>query len=90
MELSKLIDYDHWANIVVFDELKKISESEVYPEARQLFSHIMGAQVIWISRIKGANTEQEIWPELSISEMEQFLDQNPDKLHSLIQKKTEI
>lgn len=90
MELSKLISYDEWANRKVFDALKKAESTDLKAEAKGMFGHILAAQKVWMSRIKGETTDIEIWPELSSEELSTMLKENPGKLKALISRADEM
>nr|WP_068890894.1 DinB family protein [Pedobacter panaciterrae] len=58
--LSKLCQYNNWANSLLLDAL--ISNSSLLPESCiQLFSHIVNAQLIWASRINGTTATVGVW-----------------------------
>lgn len=90
MDLKKLLDYDSWANSSVFRSLNQLSESEERSEILRLFAHLLTAQLIWVNRIKKEPLPSDIWPSLSIQEIEKLLHHNPYKLSGLISKKDEI
>ncbi|MEQ8524292.1 DinB family protein [Gracilimonas sp.] len=89
MDLNKLFAYDHWANRRIIEAFQKLNDSEARSNVGQLFSHLLAAQVIWMSRITGEKTDLEIWPELSVQEMKALIDENNEKLIALISKKEE-
>jgi uncharacterized damage-inducible protein DinB len=90
MDLKKLLDYDSWANSSVFRSLNQLPESEERSEILRLFAHLLTAQLIWVNRIKKEPLPSDIWPSLSIQEIEKLLHHNPYKLNGLISKKDEI
>lgn len=91
MKLSILISYDEWANRKVFEVIKNLPENKPYGEIYSLFAHLLAAQVIWMSRITGSSTSGlKIWPELSLSEIESLLGQNPRKLKELVSDPSKI
>ena len=90
MELQKLLDYDQWANERVFAAFEKVEDPEVLEELFKLFSHLLTAQIIWVSRILGEDGPSEIWPKLSRSEIKQLLKETPDKIQKLIALKEEV
>lgn len=86
MNLEQLIDYDQWANNKIFE----VSQSSDYlkhdSRIKELLSHLLTAQAVWINRIKGRTLPNEIWPNLSTPEIEHLLKENPEKLKKLIPK----
>ncbi|MDZ7808492.1 MAG: DinB family protein [Gracilimonas sp.] len=89
MDLETLILYDHWANQKIFNALQLVESDEIKSEIETMFSHIVAAQVVWLSRMMGERSEMKIWPELSVSEIDKFIRENPAKLKSLIPRKEE-
>jgi uncharacterized damage-inducible protein DinB len=57
--------YNNWANTALLDKLK--SEGENVPHSCiRLFSHIVNAQIIWLSRLTGEKPPVGVWDEHSI------------------------
>ncbi|MEX0608023.1 MAG: DinB family protein [Balneolaceae bacterium] len=84
MNLDQLIEYDKWANQRVFEKLSKLPQNEIRDEICRLFSHLLSAQLVWFNRVSLTGGTVEIWPELSLEEMEGLLVENPAKLKTLI------
>jgi uncharacterized damage-inducible protein DinB len=58
--LSKFCKYNNWANSLLLDAL--IANSSSLPESCiSLFSHIVNAQTIWVSRINGTTPSVNVW-----------------------------
>ncbi|MEX0722814.1 MAG: DinB family protein [Gracilimonas sp.] len=90
MNLEKFILYDYWANQKVFLAQQSLEKDEIRAEIEALFSHIVAAQVIWMSRMMGEKSEMKIWPKLSGSEIHKLIHENPGKLKTLISRKDEM
>ena len=90
MDLQQLLDYDQWANERVFSACEKVDDPEVLKELFKLFSHLLTAQLIWVSRVLETSGPSEIWPRLSKAEIEQLLKENPKKIRKLLDLKEEI
>lgn len=90
MDLEKLLNYDAWANDRIFEALKKLSPSKQQKEIKRLFSHLLTAQNIWLNRIQDKPIPSEIWPHLSIEEMEALINETPAKLRELLPGKDEL
>jgi uncharacterized damage-inducible protein DinB len=69
-QLARLLRYDVWANEAT---LRSLRQSE--PPARSLrwMGHIIGAECLWLARMRGQASELEVWPTLSIAECEAHL-----------------
>jgi uncharacterized damage-inducible protein DinB len=58
--LDQFCKYNNWANSLLFDTL--IAHADVVPESCVLlFSHIVNAQSIWISRINATIPSVTVW-----------------------------
>lgn len=92
MDLNKLIDYDQWANKKVLEVVctTEVENSNQFSEIRKLLSHLFAAQQIWIARITGESAGLEIWPDLSLQEIQELMEENPGKLRAQIHKKDQV
>ncbi len=63
--------YNNWANTVVLEKLKKEGEKTPHSCLR-LFSHIVNAQAIWLSRLIGEKIPVGVWDEHSISDCQRY------------------
>jgi uncharacterized damage-inducible protein DinB len=70
MRVERLLAYDDWANREEVARLRQVSS----PPALRLLAHIIGAQWVWITRIRGENAKMAVWPELSVDECAAELD----------------
>lgn len=77
MDLNVLLDYDHWANSIVFSSFSQLPESKERSEITTHFTHLMTAQLIWVNRINKEPLPSDIWPPLSIHEIEDLMQHNP-------------
>ena len=61
--LEKLGAFNVWANVTVLDRLDEIAASgqEIPAVVLRLFSHVLNAQAIWISRINGVPSPVKVW-----------------------------
>lgn len=65
--------YNNWANTALLDKLK--SEGENVPHSCiRLFSHIVNAQIIWLSRLTGEKPPVGVWDEHSIIDCQRYHD----------------
>lgn len=85
-----LLNYDSWANSKVFRSINKLPESKERSDILALFAHLLTAQLVWVNRIKNESLPSEIWPSLSIPEIEKLLQDNSPKIRELIPKKDEV
>lgn len=87
MDHEKMLRYDTWANTRIFRAFSSLDPSPEKSEIRKLLAHLLTAQRVWMNRIKGEPAPTEIWPDLSVEELENLLNENPPLLLSLIPDK---
>lgn len=70
---QQLLAYNDWANNSLLITLEEIEENykNLSPKILQLFSHIIIAQEIWLSRVKGVVLKQAIWETWTLKEIQQ-------------------
>jgi len=89
MDLQKLVNYDKWANKKVFQVIRKIDDSSLSKEIESLFAHLLTTQLVWVNRINKETLPEQIWPQLTLSDITLLVDENPDRLWNLIVRKDE-
>jgi len=64
-DLERLFAYDAWANR---ETLASLVGARI-PPARALarMAHILGAEWLWLSRLRGEDKAMAVWPELTLS-----------------------
>jgi uncharacterized damage-inducible protein DinB len=58
-----LIRYDEWANRETLASMQAAREAPT--KAVKVFAHVLGAERLWLDRLKGARPSIAVWPELS-------------------------
>ena len=84
--LKKLGAFNVWANTTVlnrFDEFAATGQ-EVPAVALRLFSHVLNAQAIWVSRIGGTASPVKVWQEHDLAACHQLHQQTSEPLHQLM------
>jgi uncharacterized damage-inducible protein DinB len=67
----RLFKYNNWANELVLDTLSRNTFRD--PEIFKIFSHVMNAQFIWMSRISGdKNLHKPVWSQHSLEDLKKF------------------
>ncbi|HMI03862.1 MAG TPA: DinB family protein [Pedobacter sp.] len=61
--------YNNWANELILNSFKQNSGA-VPVSCLRLFCHIVNAQIVWLSRINGAQSPVGVWDEYSLTECE--------------------
>ncbi len=83
-----LIEYDYWANNLVFHSLaeKRISNPKIF----SLFSHIIISEILWLNRVKNEEYEfKDFWQMLSLPEMEVLFRRSSIDWKTYLNKKQE-
>lgn len=65
------LSYDVWANREVLRHLQR----ECSPPANAVhwFAHVLGAQSVWLARLRGTPSALAVWPQLTLDELETSL-----------------
>jgi len=76
--IQKMYDHSNWANQRIFETLQSSIEDE-NQEVWRLFSHILNAEKIWITRLRGMDSSRlPIWSEASIEICAELIKQNEE------------
>ena len=64
---QRLFDYDYWANSETLASLRTVPTGAEKP--RKAFSHVIGAQRVWLSRFEDpAPPSAQPWPDLALED----------------------
>ena len=90
--LEKLGAFNVWANATVLKRLDEIAATgqEVPAVALRLFSHVLNAQAIWISRISGTASPVKVWQEHDLAGCHALHERTSEPLHQLMVHADEI
>jgi uncharacterized damage-inducible protein DinB len=78
--LERLFAADEWANREVLNNLKALTGPAVPPpRALKFLNHVVGASLLWLSRLEKEPAALPVWPELSLGECEEHLRSLPRK-----------
>jgi len=84
----RLYEYVNWANRRVLDALRRQAEDN--ERARQWLCHILAAEQVWITRLRGEDSSSvPIRPDLSLDECGELLAQNADAYQQFLHDLTE-
>jgi uncharacterized damage-inducible protein DinB len=64
MDWQRLFAYDDWANHEEVTRLRAIGSQP--DRAVKLLAHIIGAQWVWLSRLRGTAAKMAVWPDLTL------------------------
>jgi len=86
--LPKLIDHLAWADAKALAALRAAAAPDA--KAREIYSHILGSEHTWISRIDGRTPTLAIWPTLGDDEIERVARENVSALRRIIEGVTDV
>ena len=66
--LHRLFDYDAWANREALAALRRAAATPA--RSLKLLAHVIGAQLLWLARLRGESASVVGWPEMTIQECE--------------------
>ena len=72
MNLQRLFAYDTWANR---EEVTHLRGIDAPPRAVGILAHIVGAEWLWLGRIRGATKPAMVWPKLTLDQAVMQIDQ---------------
>ena len=61
-QLARLLRYDVWANRETLDSLKQSAP----PRSLRWLAHIVGAEYLWMARLRRHHEALPVWPELDV------------------------
>lgn len=85
--LLKQFDYELWANKMILDALRKINDTD--ERSLLLFSHILSAHSMWMSRIKAEEFTTTLFQERNLDEIEILMHKNAKEWNAYLQNITE-
>ena len=62
----RLLSYDHWAAIETHSSIRRAGDPP--PKSLRWLGHILGAEWLWLGRLRGQEKAVEVWPDLSLDE----------------------
>ncbi len=83
----KLYKHMAWADARVLQSLRKAHA--VLKKDLDLYSHILGSEHVWLSRIKGTPAQVAVWPSLTLDECERLAGENAAVFNRVISELTE-
>ena len=84
---TKVYEHLAWADKRVLESLR--GSHSVLKRDLDLYSHILGSEHVWLSRIKGTTAKFAVWPTLTLDECQRLANENTAAFDDLISKLTE-
>ena len=83
----KLFEHVAWADARVLQSLR--AAHSVLKKDLDLYSHILGSEHVWLSRIRGTTAQVAVWPSLTLDEAERLARENAAAFNRVISELTE-
>jgi uncharacterized damage-inducible protein DinB len=83
----KLYQHLGWADARVLQSLR--TAHVVLRKDLDLYSHILGSEHVWLSRIKGTPAKVAVWPSLTLDECQRLAGENTAVFDGVISELTE-
>lgn len=83
MQLDHMFLYDHWANR---EEIKRLRQIGAPQPPVRLLAHIIGAQWLWVTRVRNEKAKMAVWPELTIDQCATEIDGLRDAWRDLLRE----
>ena len=81
--LGKLLDHLEWADRRVLDSLRAMPHPD--QRALDLYSHVLGAEHVWLSRILRRAPREKVWPDLTLDGAAALAAENAAGLRALLE-----
>ena len=86
--LPQLFEHLKWADERVHESL--VGAVNPPPHTLDLFAHVIAAEHVWLSRIRGEKPEVPVWPKLSLAQCAELGTRNANEFLALIESVDEI
>ena len=80
--LQKLIEHLKWADAAALEALRRSSGSDT--QALTIYSHVLGAEAVWLARLAGRPSDVAVWPILSLEQAASLAERNAAELDALL------
>lgn len=80
MSLSRLFDHLEWADARILEALRRSPD----PRALEIYAHILGAEHVWLSRLRGTKPDVAVWPQLTVDACASLAAANAKELRAFI------
>jgi uncharacterized damage-inducible protein DinB len=88
--LLTLLDHVAWADAQVYAQIAGIDADRAErKDAIRLYSHVAGAEHVWLSRLQGRAPVHPVWPELSLEEAAALATESLRELRAIVERAPE-
>jgi len=81
--LAQLYEHNWWAHDALLGELRRQAPDA---DTLRLFTHIVAAEHLWLSRIDMVKPRVAVWPTLSLDEIAALESENRRRIHELLRR----
>jgi uncharacterized damage-inducible protein DinB len=82
--LSRLVAHLGWADNLVLESLRPDADAG----ALELFGHILGAEAVWLSRVKGEKPDVPVWPSIGLDECAALAERTREEIAAFVARLT--
>ncbi|MEX2110457.1 MAG: DinB family protein [Gemmatimonadaceae bacterium] len=83
---ARLFDHLCWADRKVLESLRSAQNPPA--KALELYSHVLGSEHVWLSRIHGVAAELAVWPSLTLAQCEKIASDNCEAFTTIVKTLT--
>ena len=80
--LRKLVDHLEWADAAALEALRTSNGSD--ERALTIYSHVLGAEAVWLARLAGRASDVPVWPVLSLEQAASLAARNAAELGTVV------
>jgi uncharacterized damage-inducible protein DinB len=80
--LAKLLEHMAWADARLLDGLR--AEPRVDADVLELYAHVLGAEHVWLARLRQRPAEVAVWPTLTLDECAALSARNIDEYRAFL------
>lgn len=85
--LMKLVAHLEWADAATLRALETAPGTDT--QALTVYTHVLGAEAVWLARIAGRTSDVAVWPTLSLEQSRALGHRNVSELKALLQSADE-
>ena len=80
--LRKLIEHLKWADAATLEALRASDGSDA--RALTIYSHVLGAEAVWLARLAGRPSDVAVWPVLTLEQAASLAARNGAELEAFV------
>lgn len=81
--LASLYKHMQWADASVLDALERADVTQRV-RALEIYAHVLGAEHVWLKRLKGEAAEAAVWPDLDVVQCRALMQENTESYRALL------